>query len=102
MGLGDLNSSIMTGNKSFMNRSRFSFYSSPNLADQVKKLKADKKTLMQLLEKEKEKNQELNKELMVSKDENIEKLSNVNKEKENLQNKLEELQKQNSELKEQK
>ena len=72
MGLGDLNSSIMTGNKSFMNRSRFSFYSSPNLADQVKKLKADKKTLMQLLEKEKEKNQELNKELMVSKDENIE------------------------------
>jgi chromosome segregation ATPase len=102
MGLGDLNSSIMTGNKSFMNRSRFSFYSSTNLSDQVKKLKADKKTLMQLLEKEKEKNQELTKELMVSKDENIEKLSNVNKEKENLQNKLEELQKQNSELKEQK
>ena len=102
MGLGDLNSSIMTGNKSFMNRSRFSFYSSTNLSDQVKKLKADKKTLLQLLEKEKEKNQELTKELMVSKDENIEKLSNVNKEKENLQNKLEELQKQNSELKEQK
>ena len=39
---------------------------------------------------------------MVSKDENIEKLSNVNKEKENLQNKLEELQKENSELKEKK
>ena len=102
MGLGDLNSSIMTGNKSFMNRSRFSFYSSTNLSDQVKKLKADKKTLLQLLEKEKEKNQELTKELMVSKDENIEKLSNVNKEKENLQNKLEELQKENSELKEKK
>ena len=47
-------------------------------------------------------NQKLTKELMVSKDENIEKLSNVNKEKENLQNKLEELQKENSELKEQK
>ena len=29
---------------------------------------------------------------MVSKEENIEKISNVNKEKENLQNKLEELQ----------
>ena len=44
----------------------------------------------------------LTEELMVSKDENIEKLSNVNKEKENLQNKLEELQKENSELKEKK
>ena len=102
MGLGDLNASTVTGNKSFMNRSRFSFYSTPSLMDQVKKLKADKKTLLQLLEKEKEKNQEITKELMVSKDQNIEKLSNVNKEKEDLQNKLEELQKENSELKEKK
>ena len=103
MGLGDLNASTtMTGNKSFMNRSRFSFYSTPSLMDQIKKLKADKKTLLQLLEKEKEKNQEITKELMVSKDQNNEKLSNVNKEKEDLQNKLEELQKENSELKEKK
>ncbi len=103
MGLGDLNvSTTMTGNKSFMNRSRFSFYSTPSLMDQIKKLKADKKTLLQLLEKEKEKNQEITKELMVSKDQNNEKLSNVNKEKEDLQNKLEELQKENSELKEKK
>ena len=102
MGLGDLNASTVTGNKSFMNRSRFSFYSTPSLMDQVKKLKADKKTLLQLLEKEKEKNQEITKELMVSKDQNNEKLSNVNKEKEDLQNKLEELQKENSELKEKK